>query len=522
MIDQQLYQAPTIGELIIIALQKFKDRIAFKEAGRTVTYGELEVLIGRAVAVLQALGIRKGDAVAQIASNATEIFAVTAACYIGGCKSVTLQATSSINDHIYAVKDSDATLVIVDDEHIRNGLEIKKTIGGKIEVKSHQTGNHEIGPFWTDQIKSKLPLMTDVAPEDIIRLAYTGGTTGLPKGVMASSRSLASCALNYMAGQPWERNLNYLCATPMSHGGGSIILPTLLKGGCTFLQKKFDPSEVIRVIEQESITRMMAVPTMIYALLDHPGISSAKLKSMRRILYGAAPISPVRLREALRVFGPVFIQGYAQTEAPSTVLILSQEDHLTGEEKRLESVGTPYPGIRVKLLDDNCRPVVKGQIGEICVRGPLVMSGYWKKPELTEETLRGGWLHTGDLAYQDEQGYFFIVDRKKDMIISGGVNIYPKEVENALTTHPAVATAAVIGIPDEKWGEAVKAIVVLRLGETVSSEELIAFTKKLKGPVQAPKSVDIVEALPLTGLGKIDKKALRAPYWEGATRQVNG
>ncbi|WP_439360395.1 aminotransferase class III-fold pyridoxal phosphate-dependent enzyme [Bradyrhizobium sp. DASA03007] len=229
-----------------------------------------------------------------------------------------------------------------------------------------------------------------------------------------------------------------------------------------------------------------------------------------------------RLREALRVFGPVFFQGYGQTEAPATILFLSQEDHLTADDKRLESAGTPYPGINVKLLDDSCKPVSPGEVGEIGLRGPLVMSGYWKKPELTEDTLRGGWLHTGDLAYQDQQGYFFIVDRKKDMIISGGFNVYPNEVENALTQHPSVASAAVIGIPDAKWGEAVKAFVVLRPGQNVSSDELIAFTKELKGPVKTPKSVELVETLPLTNLGKVDKKALRAPYWKDAARQVNG
>ncbi|QOZ23865.1 AMP-binding protein [Bradyrhizobium sp. CCBAU 51753] len=521
MFDQQLYQGPTIGDLIIIALQKFKDRVAFKEYSRAVTFGELEIMIGRAVAALDSLGVRKGDAVAQIAGNATEAFAITAACYIQGYRSVPLQAASSINDHIYAVEDSEAVVVIVDDEHIRNGIEIKRALGDRVQVRSYQAENGDIGPFWTG-ISPKLPLTNEVEPGDIVRLAYTGGTTGLPKGVMASSRSLATCTINYMAAQPWESDIKYLCATPMSHGGGSIILPTLLKGGCTVLQQKFDPSEVIRAIEREGITRMMAVPTMLYALLDHPNISKANLKSMRRILYGAAPISPARLREALAIFGPVFIQGYGQTEAPATILILSQEDHLTGDDKRLESVGTPYPGVLVKLLNDDCKPVPQGEIGEICVRGPLVMSGYWKKPELTADALRGGWLHTGDLAYQDQQGYFFIVDRKKDMIISGGVNVYPKEVENALTTHPAVSAAAVIGVPDEKWGEAVKAIVVLRPSEKVSSEELIAFTKKLKGPVQAPKSVDFVEALPLTSLGKIDKKSLRAPYWKGVTRQVNG
>lgn len=522
MIDQQLYEGSTIGELIIVALRHFKDRVAFKEASRTVTYGELEKMIASAAAKLQALGVQKGDAVVQVAGNITELFAVWAACYVQGYRSITLQATSSINDQIYAVKDSEAAVLIVDDDHIRNGVEIRDAVGDKLKVKSHQAGGGQVGSFWAHAIEQRLPLTTNVKPSDVVRLAYTGGTTGAPKGVMISSGSLVCCSLLYMATQRWERNLKYLCASPMSHAGGTIMLPVFLKGGCIVLQKKFDPEKVIEAIEQEGITMMMVVPTMLYALLDHPSISSANLKSICRILYGAAPISPTRLREALRLFGPVFIQSYGQTEAPNTVLVLSQDDHLTDDDKRLESAGIPYPGVCVSLLDDNCEPVPQGMIGEICVRGPLVMSGYWKKPELTEEALRKGWLHTGDLAYQDKHGYFFIVDRKKDMIISGGFNVYSKEVETTLTMHPAVESAAVIGIPDEKWGEAVKAVVVLRPGEKTSPEELIAFAKGLKGSVKAPKSIDVVNALPLTSLGKVDKKALRAPYWKGNTRRVNG
>ncbi|UVO35765.1 AMP-binding protein [Bradyrhizobium arachidis] len=522
MLDQRLYQGSTIGELIIVALRQFKNRTAFKDEKRVVTYGELEIMIGRAAARLEELGVRKGDAVVQVASNATELFAVAAACYIQGYRSITLLASSSINDQIYAVEDSEARVVIVDDDHICNGIQIKIALADKIQVKSHQAGSGEVGSFWGGASHPKLPLTTDVNPEDIIRQNYTGGTTGAAKGVMTSSRSLVCSALHYMATQPWERSIKYLCASPMGHGGGTVILPVFLKGGCTVLHKRFDAGDVIRAIEQEGITSTVVVPTMLYALLDHPNILSANLTSIRRILYGAAPISTSRLREALRIFGPVFIQSYGQTEAPSTVLILSQEDHLTDDGKRLETAGLPYPGICVRLFSDDCKPVPQGEIGEICVRGPLVMSGYWKKPELTEEALRGGWLHTGDLAYQDEYGYFVIVDRKKDMIISGGFNVYPKEVENALMMHPAVASAAVIGIPDEKWGEAVKAVVVLRPGHTASSRELLAFTKELKGSVQAPKSVDFVETLPLTTLGKVDKKALRTPYWKANTRQVNG
>lgn len=521
MIDLELYQGPSLGELCIIALQKFKDRVALKDGSRAITYRQFEVMIARAAARLEGLGVRKGDAVAQIAGNSIEVFSIWVACFIQGYRSVPLPAVASINDQTYAVKDSEAVVVIVDDEHVRNGIEIRSAVGGKLQVKSHQAGNGEIGPFWSDAIKPKLTLTTDVNPADVLMMAYTGGTTGVPKGVMVSSRSLVSDYMHQMAAYPWEREIKNLIASPITHAAGTTLVPVLLKGGCTILHENFDAGEVIRAIEEEGITMMMVVPTLLYALLDHPDISSANLKSMRRIHYGAAPISPTRLREALRVFGPVFIQGYGQTETRG-VLTLSQEDHLTDDDKRLASAGMPYPGVCVSLLDDRCQPVPRGEIGEICVRGPGVMAGYWKKPDLTEEAICGGWLHTGDLAYQDEQGYYYIVDRKKDMVLSGGFAVFPKEVEDALTTHPSVATAAVIGIPDEQLGEAIKAFVVLRPGRKASPDELIAFATELKGPVKAPKSVEVVEVLPLTDVAKVDKKALRAPYWKGTTRRMNG
>jgi fatty-acyl-CoA synthase len=217
----------------------------------------------------------------------------------------------------------------------------------------------------------------------------------------------------------------------------------------------------------------------------------------------------------------VLMQSYGQSECPSNITVLTQDDHMRPEPDILTSAGKPYPNVTVRLLNDEDKPVNRGEVGEICIRSPLVMDGYWKQPELTAETMRNGWLHTGDMAYQDPKGYFHLVDRKKDMIISGGFNVYPKEVENLLTTHPAVAAAAVIGVPDDKWGEAVKAVVVLRPGREVDAETLKSLVRESKGAVNTPKSVDFVDALPLTVLGKPDKKALRDRYWQGRARSVN-
>jgi fatty-acyl-CoA synthase len=256
-------------------------------------------------------------------------------------------------------------------------------------------------------------------------------------------------------------------------------------------------------------------------LLDHPGIAEANLASLELVIYGASPMSPARLAEGMRRLGPVFMQLYGQSEAPNCITALHTYEHdPEGHPGRLASCGTPIGSSIVRLVDDAGKEVAVGEVGEICVRGPLVMPGYWNNPEETARALRHGWLYTGDLARRDPEGFLYIVDRSKDMIVTGGFNVFPREVEDVLTRHPAVAAAAVIGVPDPKWGEAVKAAVVLRPGASVHAEALIALVREHKGPVQAPKSIDFVDALPVTGLGKLDKKALRARYWEGQSRGV--
>jgi fatty-acyl-CoA synthase len=238
------------------------------------------------------------------------------------------------------------------------------------------------------------------------------------------------------------------------------------------------------------------------------------------IIYGAAPMSPDRLLEGMRIFGNVFVQFYGQTEVPQCITTLRKIDHDPASPRRLGSCGRPNPLVEVKLFDFDMNEVKDGEPGEICVRGALVMNGYWKRPDATDDTFRGGWLHTGDVAVQDEDGYFYIVDRIKDMIISGGFNIYPREVEDALMSHPAVASAAVIGVPDDKWGEAVKAFIVLKSGAEADFETLHAHVRAKRGGPWAPKTIDFVEAIAVTGLGKVDRKALRAPYWQGRSRGV--
>jgi fatty-acyl-CoA synthase len=302
-------------------------------------------------------------------------------------------------------------------------------------------------------------------------------------------------------------------------------MPVWLRGGRLVILPGFDAKLFLETVQREKVTTSFLVPTVIYTLLDYPDLEKYDTSSLRNLIYGAAPIAPERLKEAIQTFGPIFTQLYGQAEAPMALTALSREEHIIeGNEQlvgRLASCGRPNLAVKLKLVDAQGQEVSLGQSGQIIAQAPNTMIGYFKRPELTAETLKDGWLYTGDVARQDEYGYFYIVDRAKDMIVSGGFNIFPKELEDILHEHPAVAIAAVIGVPDEKWGEAVKAVVVLRPGQNVGEKELIDFCKREKGSLMAPKSVDFSDSLPLTPLGKANKKALRDKYWQGRTRRVS-
>jgi len=512
----------TVGESIASAIQRHPDRTAFvDEDGVALSYRALGERISRVVQAFAALGLARGDTVVQLAGNRPETFVVVAAIYVAGLRSVTLHAMGSEDDHAFVIADSEARAVIVDPQYRDRGLALRVRCAGVPHWLAHGSiaGLDDLwaraGGF------APRPLSPMGEAEDVVRLAYTGGTTGRSKGVMLSNRAIATNAVLALAGMDWPDEVRYLCPAPISHGAGSLVVPTLMRGGTVFLQRGFEAGRFIEAIERHRCTLTWLVPTMIYALLDHPRVREVDWSCLESLVYSAAPMAPARIREALGVFGPCLIQCFGQTESPNTILTLSRADHGAADDARLASAGKPFPLLRVALLDDECEEVPDGEVGEICVRGPLLMSGYWKQPGLTDEAFRGGWLHTGDLAWRDAQGFVYIVDRKKDMIISGGFNVYPKEIEDVLSRHPAVSAAAVIGVPDDKWGEAVKAVVRLKPGARAQAGELIELVRAAKGPVNAPKSVDFTDALPLTALGKVDKKALRARYWPQDGRAVN-
>lgn len=520
--EERVYTGGSIGDLIVQALARHPDRIAIIDDQKQLTYRQLARRIGQAMSAFTALGLKRGDGVVQLAGNRGDVFVVMAAVYLLGLRSISLHGMGGLDDHAYIVQDSDASFFVADKGYTQRLDELRPRCPAIRHWYSHEAGIPGQTCFWefAEQFEP-MALRVSARPDDVIRLAYTGGTTGKPKGVMLTNRSMWMQALTLMGARPLPGELRLLCPTPISHGAGAMLVPTLWRGGTIILQRGFDPERYLAALELHKATATFLVPTMIYSILDHPGAKTADFSSLEMVSYGASPMSPTRLQEALRVFGPVLVQSYGQTECPSNILFLSQEDHVRRDVDTLGSAGMPYPGVTVALLDENDMPVEQGAVGELCVRSPLVMEGYWKLPELTAQVMRNGWLHTGDMAYRDEHGYYFLVDRKKDMIISGGFNVYPKEIENVLGAHEAVAAAAVFGVPDGKWGEAVKAVVALRPGMSVGEDELKAAVRSAKGPVNTPKSIDFVDALPLTALGKPDKNRLRKQYWSGQDRRIN-
>ncbi len=356
---------------------------------------------------------------------------------------------------------------------------------------------------------------------------YTSGTTGHPKGAILTHRAVTANVAQIghsLRLEPAERSL---VVTPLFHAGAvPNTFSCVSRGGCLYILEDFDPSEVVRALSEERISYAVLVPSMIQAcLVGVPDVAERTYDSLRLIYYGASPIAEQTLRRAMDVFRCGFVQSYGMTEATQSLTFLSPSDHRRGldeQPKLLLSAGLPAKGTEIRIVDDDDTPLPNGALGEIVARGPQLMRGYWNRPEESAEVLRGGWLHSRDIGYIDDEGYIYVQDRLKDMIVSGGENVYPRVVEDVLFQHPAIADAAVIGVPDERWGEAVKAVVVLRAGMTTTEEEIIGFCRGKLGGFELPRSVDFVDALPRNPSGKVLKRDLREPYWIGRSRRVTG
>ncbi|WP_307793121.1 fatty-acid--CoA ligase FadD8 [Amycolatopsis sp. MtRt-6] len=520
--DEQAMRYPNhLGHLVVSALKRHRDKPVMVLGETTMTGARTAEQVSQYAQAFEALGAGTGAPVALLSLNRPEVLLIIAAGQLQGSRRTALHPLGSLDDHAYILADAGITTLIIDPvpAFVDRALGLLAKVPGLTQVLTIGPVPEPLAHVGTDLTAAAAkfepqPLEPAVLPPDqVVSITYTGGTTGKPKGVMGTARAMTTMTQIQLAEWEWPESPKFLICTPLSHAGAAFFAPTLLKGGSLIVVPKFDPAETLRIIEEQRITATMLVPTMLYALMDHPDSRTRDLSSLQTVYYGAASINPVRLREAIDRFGPIFAQYYGQSEAPMAISYLAKGDH---DDARLASCGRPSAFLRTALLGPDGAPVAPGEPGEICVAGPLLAGGYWNLPEITAETFRDGWLHTGDVAREDEDGFWFIVDRVKDMIVTGGFNVFPREVEDVVAEHPAVAQVGVIGTPDDKWGEAVTAVVVLRQDADTGLErltaEIQAAVRERKGPVHVPKQVVVAESLPMTGLGKPDKKALRAQY----------
>jgi fatty-acyl-CoA synthase len=519
--DLTLQSGPTVAEFTRLAMSRWPDREALVGGGARLTYRQMAAQANRCARFFKSVGLKRGDAVALLASNTPEVIAATQAAQILGLRYTALHPLGSEDDHAFVLEDGEIGALIVDSTTYAGrgrALAARSALSHVLTFGACDFGVDLVGGM-AGFDGSDLPI--EARPEDISMLAYTGGTTGRPKGVVHRNRSSVHMLTQELAYWEWPQEVRFLVATPLSHAAGAMMIPTLVQGGTFHFQQGFDADAFLATIERERITATFLVPTMLYVLLDHPRLKDFDLSSLQMLIYGASPASPARLRQALEVFGPILCQLYGQSEAPQTISYLAKADHDPSRPERLGSCGLPIPANQVRLLREDGTEAGVDEPGEICFRGPTIMEGYWKRPEENEKAFAGGWLHTGDIARRDADGYLHIVDRSKDMIVTGGFNVFPREIEDCLARHPAVALCAVIGVPDEKWGEAVKAVVVLKAGAVVEIEELRALVREHKGAVYTPKVIEFVTALPHTAVGKLDRKAIRAANWAGRDRLVS-
>jgi fatty-acyl-CoA synthase len=521
------------GHITVSALKRHKDKPVLFLGETTLTGGELADRISQYIQAFEALGAGTGSISGLLSLNRPEVLMIIGASQTQGYRRTALHPLGSLDDHAFVLSDAEVTSLIIDP----NPMFVERALGLLEKVPSlkqiltigpvpEALAGHAAVDLTAEAAKYEpKPLVAaDLPPDHIGGMTYTGGTTGRPKGVMGTTQSITTMTTVQLAEWEWPENPRFLMCTPLSHAGAAFFTPVIVKGGELIVLTKFDPAEVLKTIEEQKISATMLVPSMIYALMDHPDSHTRDLSSLETVYYGASAMNPVRLREAIKRFGPIFAQYYGQSEAPMVITYLAKGDH---DEKRLTSCGRPTLFARTALLGDDGQPVPQGEVGEICVSGPLLCGGYWKLPDATAETFRDGWMHTGDLAREDEDGFWYIVDRTKDMIVTGGFNVFPREVEDVVAEHPSIAQVCVIGTPDEKWGEAVTAVVVLRPDAATDEAAVAAMTAEIqaavkdrKGSVQSPKQVIIVDSVPVTALGKPDKKAVRAQVWAGAERSV--
>jgi long-chain acyl-CoA synthetase len=511
------------------AARQCPDRAAIVHGDVVWTYKEFRE---RALAIggnLRALGCKPGDRIAFCLANSPAILEIIYGCFAAGLVVVPINARLHAREIAYIVQNSEARALIYGAEY-QEGIAANSAGFAGLDLRICISPVDGVLPYSALlEPNGSLSSSETVEAEAICWLFYTSGTTGRPKGAIWNHRMVRVVVMNYLADvyniQPGETVLH---AAPLSHGSGIVALPAVARGATNVIlpSAKFDPKTLFSTIQKSKVSHIaFLAPTQITRMLEEFNENQFDLTSLRAICYGGAPFYVEHLRRAVETFGPVFTQIYGQGEAPMTIAGLSANMHavlLQTGDPRIGSAGQIRTDVEAMCVGENDAPLGANQVGEVVVRGDVVMPGYWRDPAATAEALRGGWLHTGDIGYFDEQGFLFLLDRAKDLIISGGNNIYPREVEEVIIQHPGVSSVVVLGVPDAYWGEAVHAVIVTKAGVSLTAEEVIAHCARHIAGYKKPKSIDFVDSLPVSGYGKIMRREVRERYWQGISGRIGG
>lgn len=500
------------------------DHLAVVYEGATLSYGDLRVASLKCANALRDTGLAPGARISTLMPNCPQFFV----CQIGISRTpfvwLPLNARATIAENMQAALDFGTEWLFFHSAFAGYIDEMRRTLPslkGMVCVDRALDGAPSLEQWIAPASADERPLSIDMMDCTIIKT--TGGSTGRPKGVMRTSLSLALMIADYQIALPYtERPVN-LVVTPLTHAAGEVSLPIFAAGGTQVILPSTDPQQVLAAIERYKITTMFLPPTLVYTILIQPNLRDFDFSSLKYLMYGSAPMSVQKLKEAWAVFGPVLVQLYGLTEALSTLSIMTPAQHAEAFEVdigRLASCGRGGPFFVIEVIDSEGNLLPPREKGEIICRSLSLMKGYYANPTATADTIRDGWLMTGDIGFKDEAGYVYIVDRKKDVIISGAFNVYPGEVEQVISRHPAIKDCAVVGIPDEKWGEAVTAVVELKPGMSLDAAELIALCKQSLGSIKTPKNVIVWDTLPRSNVGKVLKKDVRAPFWVNQERAV--
>ncbi|MES2340325.1 MAG: fatty acid--CoA ligase [Pseudomonadota bacterium] len=522
-------QMPTLGDIARYHARERPSATALVFEGRETDFATFERRTNQAANALIAQGVRKGQRIAYVGKNSDHYFELLFGAAKMGAVMTPIGWRLAPPEMAYILGDSGAPVVFIGPEvmdlapAILEGLDPAPAV---IAMEAANAGGAPVYEAWRDAAPDTDPGVA-IAPCDVAVQLYTSGTTGRPKGAMLSHDNILSgrrrSAQANMPWNSWGPDDVSLVAMPVGHiGGTGWGIVGLYNGAKGVVAREFDPFKVLDFIEGDRISKMFMVPAALQIVVRQPRAREVDFSRLKYILYGASPIPLDLLRECMEVFGCGFCQQYGMTETCGTIVYLPPEDHDPAGNARMRAAGLPMPGVELKIIDEAGATLPANTVGEVAIRSSSNMVGYWRLPEATEATVGAdGWLRSGDAGYLDEAGYLFIHDRVKDMIISGAENIYPAEVESAVYGHPDVAEVAVIGVPDDTWGEAVKAVVALKPGATADPASIIAFARTRIAAFKAPKTVDFIEALPRNASGKILRRELREPYWAGRARRVN-